>query len=171
MYEPEYNYCPQCKGEYIADVEICRVCNVKLISGHLMLEREAEKKLRRSNRAAELSHEEDLLPIQKGSLGELRRLQSLLDEENIASLIVGDNDSCGKGCCPSLHYLLIRKDDYREASGLMEKDYRETTVWEDYANNCSDEVFDPDKDEAVCPACGHIFPTSSASCPDCGLCF
>jgi rRNA maturation endonuclease Nob1 len=33
------------------------------------------------------------------------------------------------------------------------------------------QVFDPSKPDATCPACGSVFGTSTAQCPDCGLNF
>ncbi len=171
MYDSQFNYCPRCNGEYVVEISLCGICNEELVSGNEMLEREEARNHRKSDRSMELSREDNLVPIQKASLNELKRMQSLLIEERIGATIVGDDNSCGKGCCPSLHYLLIREEDISDAVEVIERDYRKTTVLEEYDARFNDSVFDPDNEEVVCPACGHSFPTSNSTCPDCGLCF
>ena len=40
-----------------------------------------------------------------------------------------------------------------------------------FDSNLSEEIFDQNKDTAVCPACGASFSTKESECPECGLVF
>jgi len=171
MIEPDLKYCPKCDDEYRAEIEKCAACGIELITGLQKIEMAEARRKRLESRTTELSPDDDLVEIQRGTLPDLRYLSSLLDKENIATLLVGDMKSCGKPCCPTIYNLLVRREDGMDAMHIIEEEHRRATALAQHQNSHSDAIFNPYAAEAQCPACGHSFPTTETSCPDCGLSF
>ena len=171
MVEPDLKYCPQCDDEYRAEIEKCAACEIDLITGQQKIEREEALRKKLESRVDDLSPSDDLVPIRRGPLTEMRHLANLLDGHRIGTLLVGDTKNCGKGCCPSVYDLLVKREDGLEALQIIEDDHRRTTRLEEHIHSNADAVFDPEAGEACCPACGHSFPTTETACPDCGLGF
>lgn len=171
MIEPELKYCPRCDDEYRAEIEKCAGCDVDLITGQQKIELEEERQRKLASRNGELSPDDDLVIARKGAVGDLRRLADFLEKENIGSLIAGDIKSCGKSCCPTVYNLHIKREDVNDAIPIIEEYHRRTTALAHHENSNDDTVFNPHAGEAKCPACGHTFPTSQTTCPDCGLSF
>jgi hypothetical protein len=171
MIDPELKYCPRCNDEYRADIEQCAACEIALVTGTRKLEMEREKKEQLSRRRGKLTAEDELVIIERGSLHDLRRLESLLAAERIGTSMTGDENSCSKSCCPSNFYLQVRKEDAADALQIIAEEHRRTTGLDEIGHDHGQEIFNPAIAEAVCPACGFSFPTSQATCPDCGLCF
>lgn len=171
MIDPDLKYCIQCDDEYRAEIEKCATCGIDLITGLQKIEMEEARQQKLKSRTAELSPDDDLAVIRRGSLSDMRHLEALLDRENIGTLLVGDDDSCGKGCCPSVYNLLVKREDGMDAVQIIEEEHRRTTGLASHENENGDTVFNPQASEAQCPACGHSFPTTETTCPDCGLSF
>ena len=171
MYEPDLKYCPRCGDEYRAEIERCAVCGVELLLGSAMQALKAGKEVQRERRVGELTPEDDLVVIHKASLTDIRHLEELLRHERIACLVAGDDQSCGKGCCPTTFYLQVRREDARDAVGVIQALHARNTALHHHDTSHSHGVFNADAGEATCPACGHTFPTAFTTCPDCGLCF
>ncbi|MBU0730645.1 MAG: hypothetical protein KKE17_15075 [Proteobacteria bacterium] len=171
MFSEEYNYCPKCRDEYMPQASRCAACDIELVSGGLMLAREKEEMQEINDRAGVFKEGDELVIVQRAPLKELKNIQQLLEKQRIASLITGDENSCGKGCCPSMHFLSVRQEDAYAAAGIMEDEFRRLTFLADHDTAHADRVFNPESDDAVCPACGNVFSTSQDVCPDCGLCF
>lgn len=170
MIEPDLKYCPQCRDEYRAEIEMCASCNLPLVLGGVLLEKERTKHERRA-RMAPLTLHDDVVPIHKASAQEIKHLQDVLQKEHIGSLRTADESSCGKGCCAPSFYLNVLRTDVVDALALMEAEYRRTTGLDSHYTELATAVFNPEATEAVCPACGFSFSTSTTTCPDCGLCF
>ncbi len=172
MIEPDLKYCPQCNDEYRADIEMCAACNVALITGREVLAREEEKQRKRQSRVnATLSPDDDLVPIHRAPLADIRQFEELLAHEGIATLIAGDDKNCGKGCCPSTFYLQVRREDAQDAVTILEREYNRATGLDHHDTTHMNGIFNADAGQALCPACGHEFPTTTTTCPECGLCF
>jgi len=171
MIDPDLKYCPQCNDEYRAEIEKCAACSIDLITGRQKIEmaEAASKKL--ASRVRDISPDDDLVALRRGPLSDMRHLASLLNGENIGTLLAGDENTCGKGCCPTVYTLLVKRDDGMESLHIIEEEHRRTTGLEEYHHPDPDAIFNPDAGEACCPACGHSFPTSETTCPDCGLSF
>jgi hypothetical protein len=169
MIDPELKYCPECDDEYRAEIVRCAACGVELITGLEKIAQQKEQQERLEKRSTELSPDDDLVVIRRGPLPDMRHLRELLSGENIATLLAGDEKSCGKGCCPSVYDLLVRREDCLEALHILEEEHRRTTGLADFDYSAADVVFNPAAGAACCPACGHSFPTSETTCPDCGL--
>ena len=171
MIEPDLKYCPKCDDEYRAEIEKCATCGIDLITGLQKIEREEALREKLASRAGDLSPDDDLVALRRGSLTDMRHLANLLNDMKIGTLLAGDEKSCGKGCCPSVYTLLVKMEDGMESQHIIEEEHRRTTALEELHHPVSDAVFDPNSVMACCPACGHSFPTTETACPDCGLTF
>ena len=177
MIEPDLKYCPECDDEYRAEIEKCAACGVDLITGLQKIEMSEARQKKLESRTAELSPDDDLVALRRGPLPEMRHLAELLDKENIGTLLAGDMKSCAKdrlgnsSCCPSTYNLLVRREDGLEALHIVEEDHKRVTGLKHHENANGDAIFNPQASEAQCPACGHAFPTTQTTCPDCGLSF
>jgi hypothetical protein len=167
--DPDLQYCPSCNDEYRADIRACAACGIDLLSGKQMLALQAERD-QRNLRPLEIDSDEALRTVRKGSVPQIKELQAYLLRRGIPSLAVKESaGSCG---CRGAELLLqVREPDLGDALTALEQEHRQSTALSDHDVCFTDEVFNPEEPEAVCPACGHRFSTSSAICPDCGLCF
>lgn len=171
MIEPDLKYCPECNDEYRAEIEKCAACGIDLITGLHKIKMEEERTKILEGRSLELNPEDDLVAIQRGPLADMRHLSGLLNGENIGALLAGDENSCSKNCCPSVYNLLVKREDGMEAFQIIEDEHKKVTGLAQHENTNGDAVFNPHESEAQCPACGHSFPTTQTTCPDCGLSF
>lgn len=171
MIDPGLQYCPQCGDEYRAEIIDCAVCRVALISGRQRLQQEEERQAVLANRSVDIKEGEELVLIYRGPLADIKALQEELTSQRIGSLVVGDENSCKKGCSPPMLHLQVRREEAAEAMQILGAVHRKSTKLDTLAPGHVDAVFDASRQEATCPACGHCFSTSNMTCPDCGLCF
>jgi len=170
--DPELKYCPVCDDEYRADIKMCAVCAVELISGLEKIAAEETLIQKKAARSMELTADDDLVNIRKGPLLEMKNLQRILAREQIPALIAGEKKSnCGKGCCGTDMYLQIRREDGEEAMEVLAREFKRTTAIDHHDLSHVQSVYDQGARQTVCPACGFSFSTSNGTCPDCGLCF
>lgn len=169
--DPDLKYCPQCKDEYRADIIRCAACEVELLTGHQVMEIEERKRARLEGRASEILPEDDIVDMLKGPLIDMKQIQALLKREGFPSLLVGDDKSCGKGCCGTDVLLRVRREDVQDIQLTLSKQYVQATGLVDHDTSHAASVFNTGAEKATCPACGFTFSTSSSTCPDCGLCF
>ena len=170
MIDPDLKYCPKCNDEYRAEIEMCAACQVQLITGSEIIDKEARRK-RRTEQRDELTAADDIVVVHQAALADVRHLAALFKVEYIESLISGDESSCGKGCCAPKYYLNVRREDAPVALRILQEEYHRTTALAGHGADNIDGVFDQDAGEAQCPACGSEFATTTTTCPDCGLCF
>lgn len=170
-FDPDLMYCPQCNDEYRSDIVLCASCQVNLISGRERLAMEEDRTQHLQTRKGDLRPDDDIVKIHGGPLIDIKRLQAKMEKERIGTLIVGDEKSCGKGCCPSTYYLQVRREDAHAAFRIIQEEHHRHTALHDHDISLTDAVYDAGAAEALCPACGCRFSTSSTTCPDCGLCF
>lgn len=170
-YDAELKYCPACRDEYRAEINICAACRITLISGVEMLALANQEQRARNSRRGALTADDDIVTIHKGPLADLKKLEKAFRQENIGMLIVGEEDGCNKGCCPTTFYLQVRREDAQAAQALVHEDFLRVTALADHDTSHCHAVFDAEAGQANCPACGFAFETSTTTCPDCGLCF
>lgn len=177
MVDTDLKYCPQCDDEYRAEIEKCAACGIDLITGRQKIERLEAQRRKLANRVSEISPDDDLVPIRRGPLNDMRQLAGLLNNERMATLLVGDMESCGKDrfgnslSTPTIYDLQVRREDAMEVLRIIEEDHKKATGLSAHDHLNNDTVYNPQAPEAQCPACGHCFPTTETACPDCGLSF
>ena len=169
--DPELQYCPHCQDEYRAGITECAACEVKLISGSKMLEAQEQKKKRLAERSMKITPEDELVVVIKGAIINVKQVQGRLTDEGFPSIIAGDSDSCGKGCCGGEVRLQVRMADIQDVMALMAREHMQTTGLADHDISYADAVFDPAAMNTTCPACGSSFSPQNKICPECGLCF
>lgn len=168
--DPDLMYCPKCDEEYRAEIVMCAACNVELIGGGERLAQEETQKQKVDARSMAITNDDELANVRKGSLHDMKQLQTLLAKENIPSLLAGDGGS-GKGCCGDDLYLQIKVSDAEDAMRVLADDFKVKTSLDSHDLSTAHAVFDTGAESSTCPACGFSFSTSSSTCPDCGLCF
>ncbi len=172
MVDPELKYCLQCNDEYMPEIENCGVCGMKLITGQEMLEKEEARNRKFEGRGGTIALDDELVGIRQGALSEMKQTEALLNSERIATLLVGDESSCGKGCgCASSFVLQVRSDDVQDALAILNEEFRRSTALDHHDSSHADNIYNPLAAEVVCPACGFSFAPSAGACPDCGLQF
>jgi len=169
--DPDLKYCPECDDEYRAEIEKCAACGIDLITGQQKIEKEEVRRKMLEARSTELSPDDDLVAIRRGPLADMRHLADLLHNENIGTLLAGDDNSCGQRCCPSVYNLLVKREDGMDALHIVEEEHKKVTGLAHHEGTNGDAIFNPHENEAKCPACGHSFSTTQTECPDCGLSF
>jgi rubrerythrin len=173
--DPELKYCPKCNDEYLAEIIMCAACEVELLTGEQLTNILEERQEKLAARSAELSPDDDLVVIRRGQLTEMQYLAQMLEKENIGSLLVGDMQTCAKdrfgntGVHPSTYDFQVKREDAAEAMQIIETEHRKETRLDHHDNINGDAIFNPVAEEAKCPACGYVFPTTERVCPDCGL--
>lgn len=169
--DPEMNYCPSCGVEYRSDITQCHSCSIPLITGEEKIAATAEREEELQHRSLDISPEDKLIALRKGSIKDMKVLQRLLNHERIPAILAGDEASCGKGCCGPELYLQIREEDLQIATEVLAKDYVATTGLDIKDLEHAEAVFDHQAEETLCPACGGRFSPTVGACPECGLCF
>lgn len=173
--DPQMHYCVKCKDEYMPETVNCGVCGMALVSGVEMQRLQQTTQQQAASRKGALTPEDDILTIFKAGLSDVKRIERLLQQENIGTLICAEKSSCGKGCCGGGDSeLKIRREDAQAAMAIIEEDFNRQTASHEMQSAVADYVVDVESSENVCPACGTAFsPTAGQplTCPDCGLCF
>ncbi len=168
--DPELMYCPVCDDEYRAEFTNCGLCKQDLVSGKELLAG-SNKRGQEDSRESVIKDDDTLIPLQKGSLSDMKNLKRLLTHSSIPAVLVKDDANCGKGCCGPEVYIHIRAEDKERAYQVVRKEHEATTAAADYDLSTADAVFDQGAAMTICPACGHQFLPTNSSCPDCGLQF
>ena len=162
-------YCTACDDEYMPHVRVCGVCGAELVRGEELIARQRAAGPAAPKRV--LRPGDDVVAVFQGDQGEARRLEQLLAGKGVSALVAGEGPACGKGCCGGAKAeILVHREDARLALSLIEEDFAATTCLAEHGE-VNDTGFDPAAGEHQCPACGHVFPTTTSTCPDCGLCF
>ena len=175
--DPELKYCPKCKDEYLAEIVMCAACEVELLTGEQLTKILEKRRKKLASRSAELTQDDDLVVIRRGKLPEMQYFAQILEKEKIGSLLVGDMRTCAQDrfgntrSHPSIYDFQVKSEDAAEALQLIEIEHRKETHLDYHENTNGDSIFNPAAEEAMCPACGHTFPTTEKACPDCGLGF
>ena len=169
--DPELKYCPQCNDEYRADIIECASCSVELLSGSQVLEIEEQNNSSQAARSMDIHPDDELVDIRKGAVLEIKQVQALLKREGFPSLVAGDSQSCGKGCCGTDVLLRVRRSDIDDIIPIFHREHISATGLHEHDMSHVDAVYNPSAGEATCPACGCSFTTRNMTCPDCGLHF
>jgi rubrerythrin len=110
--------------------------------------------------------------VRVGIIGieEAKRLQDKMHESGVELKLQFDEQTCQRGCAKTVE-ILAQEKDLAQLGEHMGKEYQKSLEGMDVNWDLMNEVFDPNKEQATCPACGFVFSTSESACPDCGLVF
>ncbi|MFH1021133.1 MAG: hypothetical protein V1782_11080 [Pseudomonadota bacterium] len=169
MIEHDLKYCPKCREEYRQEAETCATCALPLVLGADLAA--MEKGGARRNRKGALTPDDQLVVIFQASLADLKHLKVLLDGERIGAMISKEGGGCASGGCAPKFQLQVRQEEVQDALQVLAEEHRRATVLAEHDAAHAEAVFNPEAEEAVCPACGFAFATTTTTCPDCGLCF
>lgn len=95
--DPEMNYCPQCDVEFRGDISSCPSCDVVLMSGDEKIKQQSVADSSYNSRSMEISPTDELVPIRKGPLKDMKIMQKLFEKERIPSILAGEAGGCAKG--------------------------------------------------------------------------
>lgn len=102
-------------------------------------------------------------------ISEAKRLQAVLEGRGVIARLASDPEHCNS-CSPKVA-LYVRPGDLETFHALLREEHHRSLGDLTHDAKLVDAVFDEEKDEATCPACGTVFSTQLTECPDCGLGF
>lgn len=105
------------------------------------------------------------LPIE-----EAKKIQDELKKKSVDIFLDHNPTTCTRGCSVTVEFCCYEKDIQLVAE-YFEKNFLDSLDGLNVNFELLNSTYDPNKDNAVCPACGTKFSTSSTECPECGLCF
>jgi len=170
MIEHDLKYCPKCRDEYRSEIEQCATCAIPLVWG-AELAASAAGGASRQNRKGALTPDDHLVVISQAPLNDLKHLKDLLEAEQIGAMISKEGGGCASGGCAPKFQLQVRQEEVQDALQVLAQEHRRATVLAEHDATHAEAVFNTESEEAVCPACGFAFATTTTTCPDCGLCF
>ena len=103
-------------------------------------------------------------------INEAQRLAEILFQKGIEIESKHNKQTCSGGCRVTVEVWAKHKD-IKEIIKLFKEEREKLLDGLNYDIELDSEVFDPNKENAKCPACGTSFSTKEDKCPDCGLGF
>ncbi len=103
-------------------------------------------------------------------LNEAKRIKEILAERGVAIELGHNKQTCTRGCRVTVE-VWGELEDLPKIQELLREEQAKLLEDLDFDPEQSAEVFDANKETAVCPACGTRFSTDLKECPDCGLVF
>lgn len=104
-------------------------------------------------------------------LNEAKRIRSLLENQGVELEFVSNPHTCSSGKCGAQVEVHANAWDMPAIVAFFKREKARDLGGLEFNPELSDEVFDPTRETARCPACGTEFPTANKECPDCGLVF
>lgn len=98
------------------------------------------------------------------------RLVSLAASQGIQVEKIHNQKTCTKGCSISVE-VWVDEADAAAVQSLWLADQQRNYLGLSFQEETIGQVYDTNKETAICPACAHEFKTSLSECPSCGLCF
>lgn len=111
----------------------------------------------------------EYVQVGEAPVSEAKRLKAILEGRGVILQLASDPDNCNS-CSPKVA-LYVRPGDLEKFKALLSEEHARSLGDLTPDARLADAVFDSEKDEAVCPACGMVFSTKLTECPDCGLGF
>ena len=115
-----------------------------------------------------IQEEKTLLGIISASEAEI--ITNVLSEAGIDVLAVTNHSSCTTGCTPSKE-VWAHPTDVAAIHQILQQRHMRTMQEMGADLEQINQVFDPAKATAICPACGTEFSTKETQCPECELAF
>ncbi len=118
-----------------------------------------------------INAQEELILLGQLDFAEAKRIRSILEDQGVVFQLRTEVDNCGsKGCKPTAQ-VYTRDKDLPIIREFFEKEHLRSLEGLEVNHEIHGAVFDSEKSDATCPACGTVFSTIKTECPDCGLCF
>ena len=103
-------------------------------------------------------------------LKEAERLRSELAMRGVDIKLMHNSQTCSKGCSINVE-VWADPNDLSVIDEVLAAQRERLLAGLTFDAKLLEEVFDPEKEQAICPACGTSFATALHACPDCGLVF
>ncbi len=103
-------------------------------------------------------------------LVDAKRLKERLAEMGVEIELGHNKQTCTRGCKVTVEVWGYPKD-LPKIQGVLDEERSKLLEDIDFDPKQGEQVFDPSKETAVCPACGTEFSTELKECPECGLSF
>ena len=98
------------------------------------------------------------------------RLKSITRESQLDIETFHNASTCQSGCNTTVEVWAF-PNDIDQISFIWKKDQEKNYSGLEFNPQAINNVYDADKETAVCPACETEFSTTQKECPECGLCF
>ncbi len=151
-------YCPGCRSEFNPGVEYCKSCEVDLVD-----ELDAESIFSSPEAMMEALDGKELRPVMVDSHVQLEKVQQVLAERQIASILANEDAGDFQPGVASRFFLMVDIEDYEIATDFLNKTFKEGIQQEGIV----EEVDLGNTD--VCPACGTDLAENIEECSECGL--
>jgi|GEM_PF-876839 len=108
---------------------------------------------------------------------EAQRMAGHLTDRGVTIELVFNPTTCTRGtcstsgACSTSSEVWVHQADMTAVQQFMAEEHHRVYGDLSFDPAIVSQVFDPEKTEAVCPACGTPFSTQLAECPECGLGF
>lgn len=102
---------------------------------------------------------------------EAKRIRALLQERGVTLEMAAQPQQCTTRGCAVKVEVFAREEDLPKIGEFFQQERIRAFDGLEVDHSLLEEVFDPEKGVARCPACGTQFSTSATECPDCGLGF
>ncbi len=102
---------------------------------------------------------------------EAKRMRSILEDEGVRLRLQSNPETCATGGCKVTVEVYASEIDVPKVREFFLREKERALDGLEVDRSLANEVFDPEKSEARCPACGTQFSTLHRECPDCGLVF
>lgn len=103
------------------------------------------------------------------ALNEAKQFQKECSEKGIELVLNHDDQTCTRGCAITVE-IHGQEKDLPVIQKIFSERYAKLLEGHDINIDQMNAVYDPNLENATCPACGTQFSTSSTECPECGLC-
>ena len=104
-------------------------------------------------------------------LADADRLGYMMKDKGVTIEKLFNKATCSSGSCGASVEVWYYKEDKQLVLRTLEE-HRELQLSHlGVESDIESSVYDPSKETAICPACGHEFSTTNTECPDCGLNF
>ena len=105
------------------------------------------------------------------SLDEAKRVRAALSEQHVEITLHNNPETCAaKNCAPRVE-VYYREVDLGRITEFFAKEKARLFDGLEVDEKAIGQVFDTEKETAICPACTTEFSTRLGECPDCGLVF
>lgn len=103
-------------------------------------------------------------------LDDAKTLQLKMKDKDVEIILNHNEQTCTRGCAVTVEVICWDKD-VEQVMTVLKSDYEKQLEGHEVNWEAMNAVFDPNAEEATCPACGTKFAVAGTECPECGLCF